>query len=84
MNNGVVITNGIDDLVFYEKDRRQILTGDIDITAGSDEVVGNGTLFTTELKHGDTIYVSTIHVDPDTQEQQEVSSTLSPARNGRG
>ena len=73
MNNGVVITNGIDDLVFYEKDRRQILTGDIDITAGSDEVTGNGTAFTTELKHGDTIYVSTIHVDPDTQEQQEVS-----------
>lgn len=69
MNNGVVITNGIDDLIFYEKDRRQPLTGDIDLTQGSPNVIGNGTRFTTELKPGDTIYVSTIHIDPDTQEQ---------------
>lgn len=57
MNNGVVITNGIDDLVFYEKDRRQPLTGDVDITQGSDVVVGTGTNFTVELKPGDTIAI---------------------------
>lgn len=57
MNNGVVITNGIDDLVFYEKDRRQPLTGDVDITQGSDVIVGDGTQFTTELKPGDTIAI---------------------------
>lgn len=71
MNNGVIVTNGIDDLIFYEKDRRQILTGDIDLTVGSPDVVGNGTEFTTELMPGDTIYVSTTHQveDPENTEQ---------------
>ena len=74
MNNGVVITNGVDDLIFYEKDRRQALTGDIDITQGSSDVVGNGTEFTTELKPGDTIYVSTIHQSEDPDVPDEVVS----------
>lgn len=55
MNNGVVATNGIDDLVFYEIGRHQILTGAVSTTAGSNEVTGHSTQFETELKPGDTI-----------------------------
>jgi hypothetical protein len=55
MNNGVVITNGIDDLVFYEYGRHQILSGTVDTTIGSNEITGHSTQFETELKPGDTI-----------------------------
>lgn len=55
MNNGVVATNGIDDLVFYEIGRHQILTGAVSTTAGSNEATGHSTQFKTELKPGDTI-----------------------------
>ncbi len=55
MNNGVVITNGIDDLVFYEIGRHQILSGSVNTVAGSNEVTGQSTQFKTELKPGDTI-----------------------------
>lgn len=57
MNNGVVITNGVDDLVFYEYGRHQILSGNISITEGSNAVTGTSTLFETELKPGDSISV---------------------------
>ena len=55
MNNGVVISNGIDDLVFYEYGRKQILSGVIDTTTGSNAITGNQTKFTVELQHGDTL-----------------------------
>jgi len=55
MNNGVVITNGKDDLVFYEKGRHQILSGTVDLTANSTEINGHSTEFETELMPGDTI-----------------------------
>ena len=55
MNNGVVISNGVDDLVFYEYGRKQILSGVIDTTTGSNVVTGNQTKFTVELQHGDTL-----------------------------
>ena len=55
MNNGVVISNGIDDLVFYEYGRKQILSGVIDTTTGSNVITGNQTKFTVELQHGDTL-----------------------------
>lgn len=61
MNNGVVITNGIDDLMFYEKGRRTPLTGDITIASGSTDINGTNTRFIEELKPGDTIYVETTH-----------------------
>ena len=67
MNNGVVITNGIDDLVFYEINRVSGLHGVISITDGSNEVSGVGTLFNSELRigdglniNGDTYYVTEI------------------------
>ena len=55
MNNGVVISNGTDDLVFYEYGRKQILSGVIDTTTGSNVITGNQTKFTIELHHGDTL-----------------------------
>ena len=58
MNNGVVITNGIDDLVFYEIDRHQILSGVVDVINGSDEIDGTSTHFEAELKPGDRITIN--------------------------
>lgn len=55
MNNGVVATNGIDDLVFYEYGRHQILSGAVNTVLGSNEVTGQSTQFETELKPGDTV-----------------------------
>lgn len=74
MNNGVVITNGVDDPVFYEKGRKQRLSGTISIVQNSQTVVGVDTQFTVELKHGDTIYVEKTVTDPDTQEQTTISN----------
>lgn len=55
MNNGVVITNGKDDLVFYEKNRQEVLSGTVATTEGSTAIVGTSTKFTTELNEGDEI-----------------------------
>lgn len=59
MNNGVVATNGIDDLMFYEYGRHQALTGAVATTINSTSVVGTGTKFTSELKPGDTVEIGT-------------------------
>jgi hypothetical protein len=59
MNNGFVATNGIDDLMFYEYGRHQVLSGAVSVTAGSNEVTGHTTEFTTELKPGDTVEFGT-------------------------
>lgn len=59
MNNGFVATNGIDDLMFYEYGRHQVLSGAVSTTAGSNEVTGHTTEFTTELKPGDTVVLGT-------------------------
>ena len=66
MNNGVVITNGKDDLVFYERGRHQVLSGTVSTTLNSTSVTGNGTDFTTELNHGDTIEIGGIVYTVDT------------------
>ena len=55
MNNGVVFTNGVDDLVFYEHGRKQILSGVISTTQGGPDVTGTHTQFTVELNKGDTL-----------------------------
>lgn len=60
MNNGVVISNGVDDLVFYEYGRKQILSGVIDTTTGSNTIVGTSTKFTVELQHGDTLSINDV------------------------
>lgn len=55
MNNGVVVTNGVDEPIFYEIGRRQALSGSITTTRGSTTVTGNQTQFTVELNPGDSI-----------------------------
>ena len=57
MNNGVVITNGVDDLMFYEKGRDVLLTGLLDVTNGSDTVEGTSTTFGTDVIVGDYITI---------------------------
>ena len=52
-NNGIVISNGIDDLVYYQYGRNDLLDGSVTLTDGSKEVVGTGTNFTTQLGVGD-------------------------------
>lgn len=89
MNNGVVISNGKDDLVFYEKNRKETLEGTISVTRGSAEVVGTSTNFTTALHVGDCIileyeseliepyYIASITDDTNMTLTSEVSQTES-------
>ena len=58
INNGVVITNGIDDLVFYEYKRTSLLHGVISTEEGSSIINGSGTKFTSEVKIGDGISIN--------------------------
>ena len=59
MNNGVVFTNGIDMPMFYEKGRKQSLSGTVSVVTATDDkaVVGTATQFLTQLNVGDTIEV---------------------------
>ena len=57
MNSGVVVTNGIDDPFFYDRGRRQILTGTVSLTEASVDVVGLTTKFTVEVKKGDELEI---------------------------
>ena len=57
MNNGVVVTNGVDEPIFYEYGRRQVLSGSVSTTAGSTTVTGHQTQFTVELNPGDKIEI---------------------------
>ena len=54
-NNGIVISNGIDDLVYYQYNRNQLLSGNVTIANESNAVTGEGTSFKTELSVGDYI-----------------------------
>lgn len=54
-NNGVVFSNGVEDLVFYQKNRHILITGELNGTQDSNQVTGNLTTFKTELHKGDTI-----------------------------
>ena len=57
MNNGVVITNGIDDLVFYEYARSIVLTGLVDVANGSTHIDGHSTDFGVDVIVGDYITI---------------------------
>lgn len=54
-NNGVVFSNGVEDLVFYQKNRHILITGELSGTQDSNQVTGTLTTFKTELHKGDTI-----------------------------
>ena len=60
LNNGVVFSNGVDDLVFYEYGRDTLLSGTISTSIGSATVTGVATKFTTELSVGDHFIVDTL------------------------
>lgn len=80
MNNGVVITNGIDDLLFYDKGRNTLLQGTVETTANSDVLVGTGTQFGVDVVVGDSIVVGdeTFFVDSITDATHlKLSSTAS-------
>ena len=84
MNNGIVATNGIDDLIFYEKNRRTLLSGTISTTANSKIVTGTSTKFTTELRPGDGVlinnilyFVNTVESDTTLKLREEVPEAYS-------
>lgn len=53
-NQGIVFSNGVDDLVYYQKGRHELVEGSVTITDGSTTVTGVGTHFT-KLSPGDHI-----------------------------
>lgn len=57
-NQGVVLSNGVDDLVFYQAGRNTQLKGTVSLTNESKTVIGKDTLFKTELSVGDYIRFS--------------------------
>lgn len=86
MNNGVVITNGIDDLLFYECDRNIRCEGYIS-TDGTRHILGEETKFGIDIRVGDgldingsTYYVeeieseTSLYVDRDIEDDDEVLS----------
>lgn len=86
-NDGVVITNGIDDLVFYEYGRHQELTGDVSGVEGETTITGLNTKFTEELMVGDQIevdgnkyYVDSITNDTSLNLKEPLLSTFSQVR----
>lgn len=56
--NGIIISNGVDDLVYYCKNRHQDI-GTVSITTGQKTVVGEGTTFLTDLSAGDYVTFGT-------------------------
>lgn len=75
-NDGVVITNGVDDLIYYEKDRRTELSGDVSGTANSKTVTGVGTKFKLELKKGDRVELdSNIYVVEEVTDDENITLT---------
>lgn len=56
-NYGIIISNGVDDLVYYRKNRKDLLTGEVSTTVESSIVTGTGTTFKKELKVGDRIQI---------------------------
>jgi hypothetical protein len=79
MNNGVVITNGKDDLVFYEKGRHQILSGTVTTVANSTEINGHNTKFTIELNKGNYIDINgTIYIIASITNDTKLDVTVAP------
>lgn len=56
-NQGVVLSNGVDDLVFYSHGRNERKAGKVDVTNGSTTVTGTDTDFGTSVNVGDYITI---------------------------
>lgn len=59
-NNGIVVSNGVDDLLFYQYGRHNLLSGTITTTTENNSVTGTGTKFTTQLSVGDYIEINSV------------------------
>lgn len=59
-NNGIVVSNGVDDLLFYQYGRRNLLSGTITTTTENNSVTGTSTKFTTQLSVGDYIEINSV------------------------
>lgn len=57
MNDGVVFSNGRDDLVYYQRGRHKLLTGTVSVASGSTSVVGTATEFEKEVSVGDYLSI---------------------------
>lgn len=59
-NNGIVVSNGVDDLLFYQYGRHDLLSGTVTTSTENNSVTGTGTEFTTELSVGDYIEINSV------------------------
>lgn len=59
-NNGIVVSNGVDDLLFYQYGRHNLLAGTVTTSTENNSVTGTGTEFTTELSVGDYIEINSV------------------------
>lgn len=59
-NNGIVVSNGVDDLLFYQYGRHNLLSGTVTTSTENNSVTGTGTEFTTQLSVGDYIEINSV------------------------
>lgn len=59
-NNGIIVSNGVDDLLFYQYGRHNLLSGTVTTSTENNSVTGIGTEFTTQLAVGDYIEINSV------------------------
>lgn len=79
-NSGIVVSNGVDDLLFYQYDRHNLLSGTITTSTENNSVTGTSTKFTTQLSVGDYIEINSakckvIEITSDTELRIEPTPT---------
>lgn len=63
-NNGVIVSNGVDDLLFYQKGRNTLLSGIVNTDKSSTTLTGTETQFQLELGVGDFINIEGVEGNP--------------------
>lgn len=59
-NNGIVVSNGVDDLLFYQYGRHNLLSGTVTTSTENNSITGTSTEFTTQLSVGDYIEINSV------------------------
>ena len=59
-NNGIVVSNGVDDLLFYQYGRHNLLSGTVTTSTENNSVTGTSTKFKTELSVGDYVEINSV------------------------
>ena len=59
-NNGIVVSNGVDDLLFYQYGRHNLLSGTVTTSTENNSVTGTSTEFKTELSVGDYVEINSV------------------------